>query len=76
MPECKALSENLKNIRKELQLNQFEFASECGISKEELSLLEREKTDPKLSTIQKIAAYVGCETKELLTIERKDNTNV
>ena len=67
MPECIILSENLKRIRKIMDISQIEFAAECGISTETLSLLEREQTDPKLSTIQKIAAYVGCEVTELLT---------
>ncbi len=66
MPEYEAISHNLKQIRKFLQKTQEEFASECGISAETLSLLERKLTDPKLSTIQKIAAYVGCEVTDLL----------
>ena len=37
--------------------SQMEFAAHCGISTEALSLLEREQSDPKLSTIQKVAAY-------------------
>ena len=66
MPELEALARNLKLIRKVKKMNQENFAFECGISIETLSLLECEKVDPKLSTIQKIAAYVGCETPELL----------
>ena len=67
MPECIILSENLKHIRDTMGISQIEFAAECGISTETLSLLERERTDPKLSTIQKIASYLGCEVTELLT---------
>ena len=67
MPECIILSKNLKKIRDALGISQIEFAAECGISTETLSLLERELTDPKLSTIQKIASYLGCDVTELLT---------
>ena len=67
MPETEALAHNVKQIRKELNISQIDFAADCGISTEILSLIEREKTDPKLSTIQKIAAYVGCNVTDLLT---------
>lgn len=66
MPECQALSDNLKQVRQIMKLSQIDFAASCGISVEILSLIERQKTDPKLSTIQKIAAYIGCEVVDLL----------
>lgn len=66
MPECEALSKNVKEIRKNMNLSQMEFAAECGISTEILSLIERQKTDPRLSTIQKIAAYADVNVYELL----------
>lgn len=69
MPECEALAKNVKEIRKSMNLSQIEFAAECGISTEILSLIERRKTDPKLSTIQKIAAYTGFSVYELLEIK-------
>lgn len=67
MPECEILAKNLKVIRKKMKKSQIDFAAECGISKEILSLMERQKTDPKLSTIQKVAAYTDCSVAELLT---------
>lgn len=70
MPECEALAKNVYRIRHEMELSQMEFAAECGISTEELSLIEREKTDPKLSTLQKMAAYIGCEVSELIKVEK------
>jgi len=66
MPENEALSFNIKQIRKEMNQSQMEFAAECGISMETLSLIERQLTDPKLSTIQKIAAYADKDVPELL----------
>ncbi len=70
MPECEALSYNLRRIRKKMHKNQFEFAEECGICVETLSTLEREQGDPKLSTLQKIAAYADCEVAELIEIRK------
>lgn len=66
MPELEALSNNLKEIRHIMELSQISLAANCGISVEILSLIERQKTDPKLSTIQKIAAFVDCEVVDLL----------
>ena len=73
MPECIILSKNLKMIRDKMSKTQMEFAAECGISTETLSLLEREQTDPKLSTIQKIASYLGCTITELLTDNEQED---
>ena len=60
------LSYNLKKIRKLRHQSQIDFAAECGISTETLSLLERQKGDPKLSTIQKIALYIDCDPADLI----------
>lgn len=68
MPENAALAKAVKTLRKEMQQNQFDFASNCGISIETLSLIEREKTNPRLETIQKIAAYTDLTVAELLKI--------
>ena len=73
MPECIILSKNLKMIRDRMDISQIELAAECGISTETLSLLEREQTDPKLSTIQKIASYLGCGVADLLTQNEQKN---
>ncbi len=67
MSENEIVSYNLKRIRKELGESQFDFAANCGISVEELSLLERGRSDPKMSTLQKIAAYIGQPVAYLLT---------
>lgn len=69
MPERVALAKNLKKIRKQMRESQMEFAAHCDISTEALSLLEREKSDPKLSTIQKVAAYTGHTVSDLLNVE-------
>ena len=73
MPEIEILSKNLKQIRNELNQSQMKFAASCGISTEILSLLERQKSDPRLSTLQKIAAYLGCSVTDLLT--KGDDSN-
>lgn len=59
MCENEFMAKNIKNIRKQLNQTQINFAANCGISVEEISLIERNKADVRLSTLQKIAAYIG-----------------
>lgn len=66
MDEQSILSKKLKSIREEMNESQMEFAYNCGISTETLSLIEREKVNPNLDTLQKIAAYLGITVSELL----------
>ena len=72
MPERVALARNLKKIRKEKHESQMVFAARCDISTEALSLPERERSDLKLSTIQKVAAYTGYTVSELLNVEESE----
>lgn len=72
MSESEMLAKNLKKIRRKMKKSQMDFAAECGISKEILSLLERQKSDPKLSTVKKIAAYTDCSVAELITKDKEN----
>ncbi len=67
MPEYLILAKNVRRIRTQMKMSQLRFAMECDISLDILSLIEREKTNPRLSTLQKIAAYTGKTVAELLT---------
>jgi len=69
MPEIIALAKNVKKIRTEMKLSQLKFAMECDISLDILNQIERERTNPRLSTLQKICAYVGCSVAELLRVD-------
>ena len=74
MPEGKILAENIKRIRKEMNESQMDFAANCGISTVIVSLIENEHTDPKISTIQKIAAYTDRTVSDLL--RKEDDTPI
>lgn len=73
MPEIEALAEKIIQIRRGRNETEAVFAHNCGISEEELSLLERRKTDPKLSTLQNIAAYTGNTVSDLLDIRGQNS---
>ena len=69
MPEISALAKRVKAYRESLGETQFELSGEIGISIEELSLIERGEANPRLSTMQKIAAHMGITVSALLEIE-------
>lgn len=75
MPEIKNLANNIAKIRKEMKETQADFAAHCDIGTGTLNLIENQRTDPRLSSIQKIAAYTGLTVPELLSKE-KDNENL
>ena len=66
MTEVEALAERIKSKRKELNQTQLTFGLNCGLSEDEISKIETCQTDPKLSTIQSIAAYIGITVSDLL----------
>lgn len=72
MPERSKIADRLRVIRAKLKENQEDFAFHCDISTETLSHIEREVTDIKLSTMQKIAAYTGITVSELLDTTTPD----
>ena len=72
MPEYEKLADRLRKIRRKLKENQAEFAAKCDISTDTLSLIEREQTDVKLSTLQKIASYTGLSVSDLLDTTTPD----
>ena len=69
MPEISAMAERVKAYREKLKKTQFEMAYEIGISIEELSLIERRGANPRLDTMQKIAAPMGISVSEMLKVE-------
>ena len=71
-PEFEALAKRVKAIRKAMSENQIEFAEHCGLNVETLSLIERQQSDVRLSTAQKIAAYTGLTVSQLFAVEEQD----
>lgn len=74
MPEeIETMAKRLKLYREHIKQSQFEASCETceiGISVEELSNLERCCTDPRFSTLGKVARYMGVGVPALITPER------
>ena len=66
MTENVVLAERLISARNNSQETQIVFSEKCGISTKTLSNMDNIMGDPRLSTLQKIAAYLGCTVSELL----------
>jgi transcriptional regulator with XRE-family HTH domain len=50
------LGKNLRAARKRLDLTQEELAQRSGVQAGEISRIERDKRDPQVSTVEKLAA--------------------
>ena len=73
MPEFEILAQHVKFKRIENNETQVEFGLNCGLSDDEISNIENQLTDPKLSTLQNIAAFAGLTVAELLNPEWRYN---
>ena len=64
--ERATLAKKVKSFRKENNINQFEFAEDCGISDGLVSMIERKNTNITLDTLQLLAARMAETVSQLL----------
>lgn len=62
-----AIGENLKRLRRDKQWTQGELAEASGVKVGQLSKIELNKADPKLTTIYKIIDALECSPNALLS---------
>jgi XRE family transcriptional regulator, fatty acid utilization regulator len=60
------LGKNLRDARERLGLTQEEVAARSGVQAGEVSRIEHGKRDPKVSTLEKLAAAVELKPGRLL----------
>lgn len=60
------LGKNLRAARKKLELTQEEVSERSGVQAGEVSRIEQGKRDPKVSTLEKLAAAVEVAPGRLL----------
>lgn len=68
-----SIAKNLQRVRKERGLNQEQLAERSGVSLTQISKIERSDTDPRVSTIEKLAKALKCSTDQLLFDEATEN---
>lgn len=61
---------NIKQLRKEKGITQGELADKSNLGLNIISKLERDTTDPKLSTLYKLMNALDCSADELIADER------
>ena len=67
MPYKKILADNLFEFRSAENISQEEISFRTGVSKETISLIEREKGNVCLNILEKLASYTGLTLPELFT---------
>lgn len=68
LDEKDILAQKLKDYRKENNINQFEFAEDCGISRDTLSLIECSKENVTIDTLQLLSARMGKSVADLFSL--------
>ncbi len=64
------VGQRIKEIRTEKNISQQDLASKCNFEKSNMSRLEAGRTDPKLSTLKKVASGLGVEINELFDFQK------
>lgn len=66
MKARRLLAEIMKKYRKKNKLSQEKFAERCGLSADEISLIECEKISPRFDIAYRILEAVGIDLEERL----------
>jgi len=64
------IGEKLRQLRERNLLTQAELGAAAGVSRDQVSRIERDEVDPRFSTIRKLAAALGVDPRELTKQER------
>jgi transcriptional regulator with XRE-family HTH domain len=59
------IGDRLKELRERKLLTQAELGAAAGVSRDQVSRIERDEVDPRFSTIRKLARALGVDPSEL-----------
>ncbi len=60
------IGERLRELRERKLMTQAELGKAAGVSRDQVSRIERDEVDPRFSTIRKLAKALGVEPEELI----------
>ena len=60
------IGERLRQLRERKLMTQAELGKAAGVSRDQVSRIERDEVDPRFSTIRKLAKALGVEPEELI----------
>lgn len=66
-----SIGSNLKRLRRDKKMTQGDLANACGIRLGHISKIERDATDPKLSSIYALIKALDCTPNDLLADTEK-----
>lgn len=69
------IGENIKRIREAKKLSQKEVITAIGMGAAQYSRIENGKTDPSVSTLERVAQALGVELAELFTADTIQEVN-
>lgn len=69
------IGENIKRIREAKKLSQKEVITAIGMGAAQYSRIENGKTDPSVSTLERVAQALGVELAELFTSDTIQEVN-
>jgi transcriptional regulator with XRE-family HTH domain len=59
------IGRNLRRLREDTLLTQAELGEAAGVSRDQVSRIERDEVDPRFSTIRKLARALEVDPREL-----------
>jgi transcriptional regulator with XRE-family HTH domain len=59
------IGRNLRRLREDRLLTQAELGESAGVSRDQVSRIERDEVDPRFSTIRKLARALEVDPREL-----------
>jgi transcriptional regulator with XRE-family HTH domain len=63
--ETVKIGRNLRRLREDRLLTQAELGEAAGVTRDQVSRIERDEVDPRFSTIRKLAQALGADPREL-----------
>jgi transcriptional regulator with XRE-family HTH domain len=63
--EVVKIGRNLRQLREDRLLTQEELGEAAGVSRDQISRIERNEVDPRFSTIRKLAKALDIDPREL-----------
>lgn len=61
------IGNNIRNIREKRGFSQFQLATECDLSKNQIGRIERAEISTTILTLKKIADILGVKVQDLIT---------
>ncbi len=65
-PSAVKIGQRLRELRRRKFLTQVELAEKAGVSQRAITQIERDKVEPHITTMRKLAAALGVDPRDLL----------